>query len=75
MNDDAEYWERWKQHKTCTSKVGYQSRGEANLRKRSISRNGKGDGALKPYRCGYCGLWHLGHTRSKGEKANARRGD
>ena len=44
----------------CTSKIAYDSRREANHR----ARHGRHmDGALRPYHCSNCGLWHLGHRR------------
>lgn len=44
----------------CTSKALYISRREA----RSMGRHGRRqDGAMRPYHCGWCGGWHLGHPR------------
>jgi hypothetical protein len=44
--------------RSCTSKVPYMSRREA----RSRVRHGRNqDGTLRPYRCPFCGAWHLGH--------------
>ncbi len=48
------------EEKACTSKARFLSRGEA----RALIRRGWGRGAaggLRPYRCRYCGWWHLGH--------------
>lgn len=46
----------------CTSKSAYASRREAN----SIVRHGRHmDGTLRPYRCGLCESWHLGHRRTR----------
>ena len=46
--------------RACTSKVGYGSRREARTR----ARHGRHqDGTLRPYHCGNCGEWHLGHRR------------
>jgi hypothetical protein len=46
--------------RACGSKAAYLSRGEARQR----VRNGRHiDGAMKPYHCRYCGMWHLGHRR------------
>jgi len=42
----------------CTSKALFIRRREA----RSMGRHGRSqDGALRPYHCGWCGGWHLGH--------------
>ncbi len=44
----------------CTSKSAFVSRREAS----TIARHGRHrDGSLKPYRCRFCELWHLGHRR------------
>ncbi|HEY8868203.1 MAG TPA: hypothetical protein VIM30_02290 [Candidatus Limnocylindrales bacterium] len=44
----------------CTSKISFESRREA----KSVSRRG-GDGRLRPYHCGNCESWHLGHARQR----------
>jgi len=45
----------------CGSKVAYGSRREA----RALQRRGRaGYVGLRPYRCRFCGHWHLGHHRS-----------
>jgi hypothetical protein len=48
------------QERGCTSKAVYLSRREA----RSLVRHGRrGHAGLHPYRCRFCGSWHLGHAR------------
>ena len=42
--------------KACTSKIPYVSRREATTTTRRQE-------SVKPYRCGSCGLWHVGHPR------------
>lgn len=44
--------------RACTSKLAYASRREASSRVRHGRHQ---DGTLHPYRCGFCGGWHLGH--------------
>jgi len=48
--------------RSCSSKIAYGSRREARARVRD-GRNQ--DGTLRPYRCQFCGLWHLGHPRRR----------
>ena len=46
------------QERGCGSKCVFVTRREAQ----SYVRNGRrSDGTLVAYRCGVCGLWHLGH--------------
>jgi hypothetical protein len=46
----------------CTSKAMFVSRREA----RAQVRHGRqGDGSVKPYHCGHCDHWHLGHRRHR----------
>jgi len=45
----------------CASKAAFSSRREA----RSVSHGRRSDGALKPYHCGRCDLWHLGHKKRR----------
>ena len=48
--------------RTCGSKAAYVSRGEA----RTLARHGRrADGQVAPYRCPFCDLWHLGHSRRR----------
>jgi len=41
----------------CTSKAVFQTRREARTR---ISHGLRSNGQLDPYRCRYCGAWHVG---------------
>jgi hypothetical protein len=44
----------------CATKARFDSRRDAN----SMARHGHHqDGSSKPYRCEFCGCWHLGHKR------------
>jgi hypothetical protein len=46
----------------CTSKAMFVSRGEA----RALVRHSRHtDGQVKPYHCGHCDGWHLGHRRRR----------
>ena len=50
------------QERACTSKVAFLSRRDALSR----CRHGRmGYSGLKPYRCDWCGDWHLGHRRRR----------
>jgi hypothetical protein len=52
--------------RACESKAVYVTRGEA----RQHLRTGRlMDGAMKPYRCGFCYMWHVGHRRRPGRAA------
>ena len=58
------------EERACLSKVRYASRREA----RTLSRHGRRqDGTLEPYRCRFCGEWHLGHSRHGAARRIARR--
>jgi len=48
--------------RSCLSKIPYLSRREARARVRD-GRNQ--DGTLRPYRCQFCDLLHLGHRRRR----------
>jgi hypothetical protein len=53
INRELPYVER-----SCTSKIWYESRGEA----RNAARHGRrSNGRLHPYHCQICHQWHLGH--------------
>ena len=44
--------------RSCSSKTPFTTRREATQR----LRHGRSqDGTLRPYHCGHCGEWHLGH--------------
>lgn len=43
----------------CAGKEGYPNKGVANL---VLKKVGKG-GNVKPYKCRFCGEWHIGRTR------------
>lgn len=43
----------------CAGKEGYPNKGVAAL---VLKKVGKG-GNVKPYRCEFCGKWHIGRTR------------
>jgi hypothetical protein len=46
--------------RACESKAVYLTRDEAL----QLVRHGRHiDGAMKPYRCRFCAMWHLGHRR------------
>ena len=51
--------------RACESKAAYVTRGEARQR----LRGRRMDGAMKPYHCHFCSLWHLGHRRRPGRAA------
>jgi DNA-directed RNA polymerase subunit RPC12/RpoP len=51
--------------RACESKAMYVTRGEARQRVRAA---GHIDPSMKPYRCRYCSMWHLGH-RHRGRPA------
>jgi hypothetical protein len=52
--------------RACDTKAVYLTRCEA----RSHLRTGRRmDGAMKPYHCHYCTLWHVGHRRRAGRAA------
>jgi hypothetical protein len=54
-------------HRRCregggrTSKAVFVSRGEA----KALTRHGRRTDGVKPYRCRWCGGWHLGHARRR----------
>ncbi len=48
--------------RACESKAVYVTRADA----RSTARHGRhSDGALAPYHCRFCSMWHLGHRRQR----------
>jgi hypothetical protein len=47
--------------RACTSKAVFVSRGEA----KALTRHGRRTDGVKPYRCRWCGGWHLGHARRR----------
>jgi hypothetical protein len=51
--------------RACSSKAMYVTRGEARQRVRGARHI---DPSMKPYRCRYCSMWHLGH-RYRGRTA------
>lgn len=50
-------------HCTRTSKRCYRSQFEAVIGAAKIR---PGYGRLRPYKCGYCGWWHLTHQQKRG---------
>lgn len=48
--------------RACVSKAVYVTRNEARDRIRSGRHI---DAAMKPYRCRFCSMWHLGHRRHR----------
>jgi hypothetical protein len=46
--------------KQCGTKIKYATQAEAEAHQH---------GGLRPYRCDYCGKFHLGHTPAKVRKA------
>ena len=52
--------------RACESKAVYVTRGEARQALRSGRRM---DGAMKPYHCRFCSMWHLGHRRARHGRA------
>lgn len=47
----------------CKTKHSWRRRGEAVKALRKQQTAGRGDHTLRPYRCVFCGLYHLGHDR------------
>lgn len=48
---------------SCTSKIRHSNREDSivHIKKLVNSANFR-DGYLHPYKCNYCGGWHVGHT-------------
>lgn len=53
------------EERQCGSKKAYPSKAVAKRRARIAATQALGE-ILRPYRCHYCGMWHLGHDRPKG---------
>ena len=50
----------------CGGKKRYPSKAVAKRWARRVPTAVPGVGVLRPYRCGWCDGWHLGHDRPKG---------
>jgi hypothetical protein len=61
-----------REYRSCASKIPNVSRREAKQIAR-LSATRCGGGSLNAYRCGYCGLWHVGHGRQVREHHHIRR--
>lgn len=48
--------------KACMGKQRHESQDRAIAHIISLQRAGKIDGHMNPYRCGFCGSWHVGHA-------------
>jgi hypothetical protein len=48
--------------RSCKGKVRHQGQEQAFAALRSLARARGLDGAMNPYRCPFCGGWHIGHT-------------
>lgn len=49
--------------KQCTGKVRHDTQEHALVAVRALVKKYAGNiGHLSPYRCGFCGGWHVGHT-------------
>lgn len=53
--------------RSCEGKVAHASREAADQAARVLRRQGD---VVRPYRCGHCGAWHIGHRRSRGVRGN-----
>lgn len=52
--------------RACASKAVCLTRSDARQRVRAGRHI---DGAMKPYHCRFCSMWHLGHRRRSGRAA------
>lgn len=48
--------------RACKGKVRHPEQGHAHAALRSLVRERGDQGAMTPYRCQFCGGWHIGHT-------------
>jgi hypothetical protein len=64
--------EKWLRYVSCESKIPVTRREAAHYARTMDTRRRKDTHprgmTLKPYRCQYCGKWHLGHTLSTSER-------
>ena len=49
--------------KSCRSKVGHKTQDGAYTHIKKITKTNFIFHKLRPYKCGYCGLWHIGRTK------------
>ena len=47
--------------KSCTGKKRYRSESEARLMLNTQRQYGEEIDDIRPYKCGFCKQWHLGH--------------
>ena len=48
--------------RSCAHKIAHPSRTAAKHVARMTERTHRGTGRIHAYSCGFCGLWHVGHT-------------
>lgn len=48
--------------RACKGKVRHAGASEGYAAIRSLARAGRDNGHMTPYRCQFCGGWHIGHT-------------
>lgn len=53
---------RAQRRKECGSKVGHQTEEQAQFALAKLHKTKGWQGAMRAYRCGQCGLFHIGHT-------------
>ncbi len=56
---------RRQRRNACTGKVGHAERNHALIAARKTVRDSMTGDWLRPYRCGHCGKWHVGHPTSR----------
>ncbi len=49
--------------RSCQCKRAHETRHEADQAAAALRRLGD---VVRPYRCVYCGLWHVGHQHARG---------
>jgi hypothetical protein len=60
----VEHARRKLQQRVCGRKRQHADEANARVHIRSLRANGKAlSGWLTPYRCKFCGFWHVGHLR------------
>ena len=45
----------------CEGKIPFETKEEAMEKIKELDNQGKIDGIVKPYKCRYCGKFHIGH--------------
>ena len=57
-----EHLEKWREHRGCTrKKQRFHTRKLAKVRAKEMTLQLK-SGRLSPYKCDYCGYFHIGHN-------------